>query len=49
MPYGLCEECADEEQTDPEFSPWIAKARLGAVPYARLCVPHQEREEESLA
>jgi DnaK suppressor protein len=53
MPYGLCEECAEEDLPEAPSedgpSPWIARGRLGAVPYARLCVPHQEREEESLA
>ncbi|MFV1958361.1 MAG: TraR/DksA family transcriptional regulator [Planctomycetota bacterium] len=51
LPYGICEKCADEEP--PEGSehrcptcPWIAKARLRAVPYARLCVVQQELEEQ---
>lgn len=47
-PYGLCEACAqaggdwDEETT----APWIPLGRLEALPYARLCVMHQEEEEE---
>jgi DnaK suppressor protein len=52
LPYGLCEMCADEivdrgEESVPD--PWIAKGRLEAIPYARLCVPHQERQEASTA
>jgi DnaK suppressor protein len=52
LPYGLCETCADEiadrgESTTPD--PWIAKGRLDALPYARLCVPHQERQEAKAA
>ena len=49
LPFGLCETCAEEAQEDGESNPWIAKGRLDAVPYARLCIPHQEREEEGQA
>lgn len=49
LPFGLCETCADEAQEDGDPTPWIAKGRLDAVPYARLCIPHQEREEEGQA
>jgi DnaK suppressor protein len=52
LPYGLCETCAEELEERGQSStpdPWIAKGRLDALPYARLCVPHQEREEESAA
>ena len=52
LPFGLCENCADEQP--PEDSPhrcgtcpWIPKGRLQAVPYARLCVAQQELEEEA--
>lgn len=50
--FGMCENCVDEQP--PEDSehrcgtcPWIAKGRLQAVPYARLCVAQQELEEEA--
>ena len=50
LPYGLCETCAEEPlEEDSELGPWIAKGRLEAVPYARLCIPHKEREEEGQA
>lgn len=35
--YGLCESCGNA----------IARARLEAVPYARLCVPCKEKEERA--
>jgi len=51
LPYGLCEACAEELDGtaggDGGRDPWIPKGRLDAVPYARLCVLHQERQEES--
>jgi RNA polymerase-binding transcription factor DksA len=49
LPFGLCETCAehlDPPRADAPPSPWIPKGRLQAVPYARLCVPHQELEEQ---
>ena len=47
LPFGVCETCAELEAWDPETSaPWIPTGRLDAVPYARLCVPHQEEQEE---
>ena len=49
LPYGVCETCADEPAEDSELGPWIAKGRLEAVPYARLCIPHQELAEEGQA
>ena len=53
-PYGLCESCAEEQPPEGDPSrcggcPWIAKGRLRAVPYARLCVVQQELEEEGRA
>jgi RNA polymerase-binding transcription factor DksA len=52
LPFGLCENCAEAQP--PEGSahrcptcPWIAKGRLDAVPYARLCVAQKEIEEEA--
>jgi DnaK suppressor protein len=49
LPFGLCERCGDElRETERSISetPWIPKGRLDVLPYARLCVLHQEREEE---
>ena len=48
LPYGVCETCArDGGDWDPETSaPWIPTGRLKVVPYARLCVTHQEQQEE---
>jgi len=51
LPYGLCENCADEQPPPGSAArcgtcPWIAKGRLEAVPYARLCVVQKEIEEE---
>jgi DnaK suppressor protein len=50
LPFGLCEGCADDVLArGPEAvpAPWIPKGRLDVLPYARLCVNHQEREEGS--
>jgi RNA polymerase-binding transcription factor DksA len=50
LPFGLCERCGEEIADRGEEAvetPWIARGRLDAIPYARLCVPHQERQEES--
>jgi DnaK suppressor protein len=50
LPFGLCEGCADEILSrGPEAvaQPWIPKGRLDVLPYARLCVLHQEKEEGS--
>lgn len=51
LPYGMCENCADEQPPDgsPQrcaTCPWIPNGRLEAVPYARLCVTQKEIEEE---
>ncbi len=51
LPYGICEDCANEPDTwDDEDStaPWIPMARLEVVPYAEYCVKHQEAREEGL-
>ena len=45
LPYGACEACVEAGLGDGA-SPWIPAGRLEAVPYARLCVPHQEAQEE---
>lgn len=48
LPYGLCEACAELDSWEAVGgSPWIPTGRLEAVPYARLCVTHQEEQEES--
>ena len=50
LPFGLCESCADRDERVWERrgdgSPWIQKARLDVVPYARLCLRCQEAEED---
>lgn len=48
LPYGLCEDCAlDEEAWEPDApAPWIPTGRLEVLPYAPLCVAHQEATEE---
>lgn len=46
LPYGACEACLEEETWDPERAqPWIPVGRLEVLPYARLCVVHQEALE----
>jgi len=48
LPYGACEACATSEDWDPDTSaPWIPTGRLGIVPYAQLCIAHQEEQEEN--
>ncbi|MDJ0521622.1 MAG: TraR/DksA family transcriptional regulator [Planctomycetota bacterium] len=44
-PYGICLQCA-ETGVWPSGTPWIPTARLMALPYATLCVAHQEEQEE---
>jgi RNA polymerase-binding transcription factor DksA len=50
LPFGLCEVCADKDERVwerlGEGRPWIPKARLDVVPYARLCLHCQEAEED---
>jgi DnaK suppressor protein len=49
-PYGMCEICAEDDPARWEATPgapWIPLGRLEVVPYATLCVPHQERTEEA--
>ncbi len=46
-PYGVCEDCHMQGAWAPETSaPWIPTGRLGVVPYAHLCIAHQEEQEE---
>ena len=48
LAYGLCEACILQDGGwDAETgAPWIPTGRLEVVPYARLCVRHQEEQEE---
>jgi RNA polymerase-binding transcription factor DksA len=50
-PYGACETCARQpgDWNRETGAPWIPMGRLDAVPYARLCVAHQEEQEEDQA
>jgi len=48
-PYGVCEECLVQGWDDDELGPWIPTGRLDFVPYARLCVRHQEEQEGDAA
>ncbi len=43
--YGICEACMDEPLNLCPTCPTIPKARLQALPTARLCVACQEAEE----
>lgn len=51
--YGMCLMCVDEverekgKKTPKKIDPWIPKARLEYVPWARYCVRHQEEAERS--
>lgn len=49
LPFGLCEECAERDESrwarGCETCPWIPKGRLDVVPYARLCIRRQEEQE----
>lgn len=46
LAFGMCEDCAEKDRWDPATTaPWIPAGRLDVVPYARLCVRHQERAE----
>lgn len=54
LPYGICENCAEEQPPEgaPDrcsACPWIPRGRLDAVPYARLCVVQQEIQERDEA
>ena len=55
-PYGQCLLCGDEAaEAQPakargrktKTDPWIAKARLAYIPWARYCVRHQSEVERS--
>lgn len=51
--FGMCVLCSDEVERDKgkksakKVDPWIPKARLEYVPWARYCVRHQEESERS--
>jgi len=51
--YGMCLLCVDEAEREKgkkngkKVDPWIPKARLEYVPWARYCVRHQEEAERS--
>ncbi|HLU40516.1 MAG TPA: TraR/DksA C4-type zinc finger protein [Planctomycetota bacterium] len=51
--YGMCLMCAEEverekgKKSGKKVDPWIPKARLEYVPWARYCVRHQEEAERS--
>ncbi len=54
VPYGVCLTCQEDlEREKPKkgakskVDPWIPKARLEYVPWARYCVRHQEQAERS--
>lgn len=45
--YGRCEACLDEPMNMCPTCPFIPKARLDALPTARLCVATQEAHEQN--
>jgi DnaK suppressor protein len=46
-PYGICLECAEADGWPADSTaPWIPTPRLEFLPYATLCVAHQEEQEE---
>jgi RNA polymerase-binding transcription factor DksA len=54
VPFGMCFLCSEEVErekpkkgTKSKLDPWIPKARLEYVPWARDCVRHQEEAERS--
>jgi RNA polymerase-binding transcription factor DksA len=52
-PYGQCVMCAEEaddskaKKSKKKIDPWIPKARLEYIPWARYCVRHQQEAERS--
>lgn len=55
-PYGQCLQCGDDmaearaakpRASKSKTDPWIAKARLAYIPWARYCVKHQSELERS--
>jgi RNA polymerase-binding transcription factor DksA len=53
LAYGMCPMCGEEaerekgKKTPKKIDPWIPKARLEYVPWARYCVRHQEEAERT--
>ena len=46
-PYGICINCAALDSWPKDSpAPWIPTGRLQVLPYAPLCVAHQEEQEE---
>jgi len=46
-PYGICLECAERDRwPEGAGAPWIPTGRLEFLPYATLCIAHQEEQEE---
>lgn len=46
-PFGICLRCAEEDSWPKDApAPWIPTGRLEVLPYATLCVAHQEEQEE---
>lgn len=51
--YGMCHMCVEAAEREKvkkgakKADPWIPKARLEYVPWARYCVRHQEQTERS--
>ena len=52
-PYGQCPMCAEKaealkaKKSKTKLDPWIAKARLEYLPWARYCVEHQSEVESN--
>lgn len=44
--FGVCEPCVDEDRGLCPTCPWIPKARLLAMPHARMCVQMKELDEK---
>jgi len=52
FPYGACVRCLEAVEREKaagkkgkKIDPWIPKERLEYIPWARLCVAHQEEQE----
>jgi RNA polymerase-binding transcription factor DksA len=51
--FGQCPLCAEQAETlkakksKKKIDPWIAKARLDYIPWARYCVVHQQKQEQN--
>lgn len=47
--FGMCEACAEEPQKKCRSCPWIPRARLDYLPWARHCVEMQKEIEDGRA